>query len=291
MDLRRKDLSTCSSGRSRRACVRPPERQFLVSLMAPLTSIVTRAFDFTGALTHLLVTGAPARVLFCCLRNSLTQRAVRRRYAQRLQAFLSESAELSFTADFFTVNIPRWCEVIDRCDLLSKPQLKILEIGSYEGLSTTFFLRTFPDAVVTCVDAWDADAYKRRGRDATDAHMAAVELRFDSNTRSFKDRIRKIKKTSMVFFAETAGKSRFDLVYVDGPHYCDDVLSDALHSFDLLRVGGILICDDYLWRHYRRSADSPAAAINCVLRLKRGMYRLVHVGWQVILQKTQESSP
>src|SRR5205823_5527535 len=39
-----------------------------------------------------------------------------------------------------------------------------------------------------------------------------------------------------------------DLVYVDGSHAACDVLSDLVQSFQITRVGGVIICDDYLWR-------------------------------------------
>ncbi|WP_405054006.1 class I SAM-dependent methyltransferase [Tabrizicola sp.] len=44
-----------------------------------------------------------------------------------------------------------------------------------------------------------------------------------------------------------AHRSSFDMVYVDGSHQAPDVLLDALLGFRLLRVGGLLVFDDYLW--------------------------------------------
>ena len=38
-----------------------------------------------------------------------------------------------------------------------------------------------------------------------------------------------------------------DFIYVDGSHQAHDVLCDAILSFKLLRVGGIVCFDDYLW--------------------------------------------
>ncbi|HEX2816824.1 MAG TPA: class I SAM-dependent methyltransferase, partial [Phenylobacterium sp.] len=40
-----------------------------------------------------------------------------------------------------------------------------------------------------------------------------------------------------------------ELIYIDGSHQAPDVLTDAVLAFQLLRVGGILIFDDYLWSH------------------------------------------
>lgn len=39
----------------------------------------------------------------------------------------------------------------------------------------------------------------------------------------------------------------FDLIYIDGSHRAADVLIDAVMSFQLLRIGGMMIFDDYIW--------------------------------------------
>jgi predicted O-methyltransferase YrrM len=39
----------------------------------------------------------------------------------------------------------------------------------------------------------------------------------------------------------------FDLIYVDGSHQASDVLTDSIITFQLLRVGGVMTFDDYVW--------------------------------------------
>ena len=39
-----------------------------------------------------------------------------------------------------------------------------------------------------------------------------------------------------------------DFVYIDGSHKAADVLADLVISFELTKVGGVVICDDYVWR-------------------------------------------
>jgi predicted O-methyltransferase YrrM len=39
----------------------------------------------------------------------------------------------------------------------------------------------------------------------------------------------------------------FDIIYIDGNHEPEYVLEDAVLSFRKLKVGGILIFDDYGW--------------------------------------------
>jgi hypothetical protein len=46
----------------------------------------------------------------------------------------------------------------------------------------------------------------------------------------------------------TEGKAGyFDFSYVDGSHQAPDVICDAILAFKLLRVGGVMAFDDYLW--------------------------------------------
>ena len=40
---------------------------------------------------------------------------------------------------------------------------------------------------------------------------------------------------------------RADFVYIDGSHHAHAVLSDLVHAFGLLKTGGLIVCDDYLW--------------------------------------------
>lgn len=42
-------------------------------------------------------------------------------------------------------------------------------------------------------------------------------------------------------------RGMFDLIYIDGSHMRLDVLTDAVMAWQLLRVHGILVFDDYEW--------------------------------------------
>ncbi len=137
-----------------------------------------------------------------------------------------------------------------------------------------------PNARLTCVDTWQG----------SDEHVGlaaleSIEAKFDSNTAPYKDRLTKCKQPSLAFFAESPAVPRFDLIHVDGSHHADDVVVDAVQSYARLKVGGIMILDDFLWRDYESRRDNPAAAINAFLRLKAGTYEFVLVYYQVILRK------
>ena len=86
--------------------------------------------------------------------------------------------------------------------------------------------------------------------------MAGVEARFDENVKLAigTDRRRGVScgrsssaPRSRLPDMIATGEAPFDLIYIDGSHTAADVLTDAVLAFQLLRVGGVMIFDDYLW--------------------------------------------
>lgn len=77
-----------------------------------------------------------------------------------------------------------------------------------------------------------------------------------------------------------------DYIYVDGSHLAIDVLSDAVLSWSLLKVGGILIFDDYGWGiHTNDEKQKPKLAIDAFLSAYTQHYQLLQLNWQVFLKK------
>jgi predicted O-methyltransferase YrrM len=188
-----------------------------------------------------------------------------------------------FTADWFDNNIWIWTEKLaDFRARHSNPN--ILEIGSFEGRSTLFFLTHFPESYITVVDSWGGD-----DKFPTNSQLQSAEVRFDSNVLEYKERITKLRGKSAECLAKLASgqRSRFDLIYIDGSHYADDVMIDAALAWLLLRNQGILIFDDYVFFDYRHGLrKSSCRAINLFLRLIAGEFQIKHVAHQIIIVKT-----
>ena len=71
----------------------------------------------------------------------------------------------------------------------------------------------------------------------------------------------------------------FDLIYVDGSHQASDVLTDSIMAFQLLRVGGVMMFDDYLW-HMEPEGEQdtlkmPKAAIDSFINLFQRKLRVI----------------
>jgi len=193
----------------------------------------------------------------------------------------------AFTADWFSRMEKTWLELVQQV----KPST-VLEIGSFEGRSACWLIETLPPIVggrvhVTCIDSWDL--HEERFSDLEDAPpLALIESRFDSNVALAVRRaaqsvtVRKMKALSINGLAALLleGKAgTFDMAYIDGGHSAPDVLADAVLAFRLLRVGGLLIFDDYLWandpHHPNDVLWAPKPGIDAFMNVHAHSVRLI----------------
>lgn len=141
------------------------------------------------------------------------------------------------------------------------PQIKptkILEIGSYEGASTCFLIQKLAQAnpiEIHCIDTWEGGIEHQPGGNAS-VNMSAVEERFNQNVELAIEAVpnnvdlvihKGYSDIELSTLFVTGKKNYFDFIYIDGSHQAPDVLCDAVLSFRLLRVGGVIAFDDYLW--------------------------------------------
>jgi len=159
--------------------------------------------------------------------------------------------EFCFTNDWFESSAKSVWDVLI-------PQIKptkILEIGSFEGASACYLIgRCASERLIEihCVDTWEGGVeHKDR-----DLDIISVEQRFLHNTQvacknaSYPVELMIHKGFSHLGLTKLLNENRsnyFDFIYIDGSHQAPDVLSDAILSFHLLKVGGVMVFDDYLW--------------------------------------------
>ena len=156
---------------------------------------------------------------------------------------------------------------------------KILEVGSYEGRSAIFFLKTFPNANIICVDTWS-------GSDEHNQYnFSVVEKNFDINTNYYQNNncLKKIKDTSNNFFFNNF--ENFDLIFVDGDHSSHQVKLDIENSWKILNKGGYLLLDDYLWWYYKDLQKNPSSSINNFIINNLSDISILKIWNQVIIQK------
>jgi hypothetical protein len=211
-----------------------------------------------------------------------------KKLAPKVVEFKNKLIDKQFSTDWFSPNIPQWILAFEMMQIdFSKP-IKVLEIGSFEGMSALFILETFPNCHLTCADTWQgaAEHHDKSSPVYMENFSTAVMNAFDSNLSCYHDRITKFRGTSFQFLSTLPDNAGFDLMYIDGSHDSDDVIYDAFLGFKHLNKGGIIIFDDYFWGDfYKKPLQNPAGAINSFLKLKQGEYTLVAVYGQLIIQK------
>jgi predicted O-methyltransferase YrrM len=173
---------------------------------------------------------------------------------------------------------------------------KILEIGSYEGLSTCVTIQNLsqePGLEIHCVDSWMG------GVEHASQTMALVEKRFDKNVgiaiSNAKSDISfvKHKGSSGLILPKLLSQGKqnyFDFVYVDGSHQAPDVLHDAIMAFNLTKIGGVIAFDDYLWSEHSHSEKdllrSPKLAIDAFTNIFARKLRIMRAPlYQIFVQK------
>ena len=224
-------------------------------------------------------TSAPWRIYLGYASTLAKRFHIKRKYRTRESDFRAAMRAGRFSTDWFSVKIPFWIHAFGALDGRAKT-LDVLEIGSWEGMSICFILKSLPNARLTCVNTWGGSD-EHAGMKA----LNQIEANFDFNTADYGDRLTKRKQPSAAFFDSCPEQLQFDFIHIDGSHHARDVMVDVTKGFAHLRVGGLMILDDYLWRDYDTLNDNPAVAINAFLKTNARKAALVLVNYQVFLRK------
>jgi predicted O-methyltransferase YrrM len=198
---------------------------------------------------------------------------------------------MNFTNKWFDVSARAvWDEVVPKAN-----PSKVLEIGSFEGASACYLIeRCTADLELHCIDTWEGAVEHKRDK----TNMSEVEQRFHSNTsiaiaaasRPIKLIPHKGRSDDQLARLLCHGfRSYFDMIYIDGSHFANDALSDAVLCFPLLKVGGLMLFDDYLWRGGAGDTDpmfGPKLGVDAFLNV---FFHKMRLAWstnaQVVAKK------
>lgn len=178
-----------------------------------------------------------------------------------------------FTQDWTSHHFPVWEKHLGHLRAKDAPQG--LELGSYEGRSAIWFLEnilTHARSNLVCIDMWaNGDIY---GRFLSNLVSANVHDRCDIRRGDTHKLTRNIKRS-------------FDFIYIDADHSAEAVLSDACSCWPILKPGGIMIFDDYLWtaKDPEDTRIPPKDGIDAFLSAYRKSIEVLHREWQVIVRK------
>ncbi|MFM7426050.1 MAG: tetratricopeptide repeat protein [Elainella sp.] len=173
-----------------------------------------------------------------------------------------------FTHDWFTHNIEIWQTHFK--PLMHYPQVHGLEIGSFEGMSACWLLDhvlTHSTAKLTCIDLYFQEAFE--------ANLAL--------TGADHKLIKRIGDSHQIL-AKLPSET-YDFIYIDGCHLADHVQRDAMLAWRLLKVGGLMIFDDYEWIDPSYPGQETHRGIDAFLELAKPQLAIVHRGYQILARK------
>ena len=183
-----------------------------------------------------------------------------------------------FSHDWFSANAPIWERLFEWAGWKADEQKLVVEIGSFEGRSTLWMLDHLvhhPDSRLHCIDTFQGSI-----EHAQDLKDGLFE-RFMGNVGESPHRGKVVvhrKDSAKGLVDLLAAGARADFVYVDGSHAAPDVLTDCVLAFRLLKLGGLMICDDYTWQMEPFGSEdvlnSPKIAIDAFVNINRRKLRI-----------------
>ncbi|WP_232293779.1 class I SAM-dependent methyltransferase [Stigmatella aurantiaca] len=181
-----------------------------------------------------------------------------------------------FSSDWMSKCEADWRNVLT--PWVNRPELKALEIGSFEGRSAIWLLEnvlTHPESRIVCADLFDGPYAK-----VFDENIAATGQAH---------RVEKLVGPSGHVLRRLPPEPVFDFIYVDGSHRPFDVLEDAVLSWRLLRPNGLMVFDDYGMAGAQLAAfaniDRPDIGIDAFLSAAAHQLEVVLKGFQIIVRK------
>jgi predicted O-methyltransferase YrrM len=180
---------------------------------------------------------------------------------------------MDFTNDWFSGRIPELKKLtasIKECE-------HILEIGSYEGMSTCWWLQNVlsDHGSIVCIDPFGLYESQRE--------------RFELNVKKIIGKNQVLSVYQMKSYDGLAKlitqKQEYDFIYIDGHHKASVVFSDAAMAWGLLKQGGIMLFDDYEWTSKPGILNQPKIAVNAFLDVHADQLEVVMKNWQLAVRK------
>lgn len=167
---------------------------------------------------------------------------------------------MNFTQDWFSHSIPRFKKILG-----DKKDLRILEIGSFEGRSAIWMIQNLNPKKIVLVEP----GYLKGNNDQLKSNLSGLNYKLieKPNNEAWKDYI----------FDE------FDFVYIDGNHSSKNCYFDMILGWSVLSENGIMAIDDYQWKLRDKDGTRPKDAVDFFL--KRNDIEILLIGYQAWIQK------
>jgi GR25 family glycosyltransferase involved in LPS biosynthesis len=190
-----------------------------------------------------------------------------------------KTTDYVFSEDWFSGNIPTWKSMFKFMGWNNKTQLSMLEIGAYEGRSTTWLIDNMMDnqnSILVSVDTFEGS------EEHTLDQRSNLFERYKSNivVSKWPEKVRPIRADSKIVLSQMlTTSSKFDFIYVDGSHETLDVIIDGILAWQLLKPNGLIAFDDVMWDQ-KDSVKNAVGHLEMILPME-----LVSSGYQRFYKK------
>jgi SAM-dependent methyltransferase len=197
-----------------------------------------------------------------------------------------EQQEPDYSVDWFSNNIPLWDQVFDHVKLRGKDNLKFLEIGCFEGRASNYLLDnilTAEGSKLHVVDTFEGSKEEAGMKWDENYDFDALINKFKGNVSKHGDKVVIHRGMSGDILKTDFEPNTFDFIYIDGAHTAYGVLQDAILAHPLLKVGGIVIFDDFGWKDPTNlhPTNSPELGVTCFFNAYELFYNPLFQGYQV----------
>lgn len=176
-----------------------------------------------------------------------------------------------FEYDWFSGHIPRFTRLLG--EFKGTPATG-LEIGTHEGRSCVWMMKnilTDAGSKLITVDAFEQSVLRSNIEECGCLDRVDVRIGLSRDV------------------LPTVARGSIDFAYIDGSHWSCDVLEDAVNVFRLVRVGGVIGFDDYLWDDPSfNQHGTPKPAIDAFLLCYSHKVTLLEKSSQVWIRKENE---
>ena len=170
-------------------------------------------------------------------------------YASQKKIFEQKLDHKNFSQKWFLNNFEIFTFFLPKDKSL---KFDYLEVGCYEGLSSFYVLSEYKFVNAFFLDIWDMPNPNSK---TLSPNFDLIEKAFDQNLSGFN--FKKIKNDSVISMRKLLKENiHFDFIYIDGSHNGEDILSDAIEAFKILKVNGLMFFDDFLQHDDNRILQS-----------------------------------
>ena len=195
-----------------------------------------------------------------------------------------------FTEDWFSAD-----DLVQFLPLKTQKEIHFLEIGSFEGKSTVWFLENIllnEKSTITCIDPWTT--YSQNNNSFDSYNKVDSEWNFTDNKNTFLHNIYLSGFKNKVIIEQgfsneilpkfILDKKKYDIIFIDGNHTSPFVITDGIMSWYLLKEGGLMIFDDYLWSD-SNSTLSPKLAVDSFINCFRDYIEVIWSEYRLVIKK------